>query len=248
MIKIIPPTNCPSCDSSLVWKKDQIFCINDTCPAKNNKQVEHFSTALKIKGLGPSTIQKLGLESILDIYDLSFEVVSFLLKSDVLAGKLVSEIEKSKTETLDKVLPALGVPLIGKVATDKLSKIVTSLVEINNNTCKKAGLGPKATENLINWLNNNKHIIDNLPFNFEFSSTTGVQDKETICITGKLKSYSSKAEATLILENLGYKVKDNLTADVTLLVNESGVETAKTKKAANSGVIIINNLKTYLEN
>ena len=42
-------------------------------------------------------------------------------------------------------------------------------------------------------------------------------------------------------------VKDNLTKDVTILVNESGIASAKTKKAETMGITIINNIKDILE-
>jgi NAD-dependent DNA ligase len=61
-------------------------------------------------------------------------------------------------------------------------------------------------------------------------------------ITGKLKSYKTKEEAKSVLEELGYIVKDSLTKDVTILVNESGVESSKTKKARESGVTIVNKI------
>ena len=74
--QIIPPELCPSCDSKLVWESDILYCRNPDCSAKNAKIVEHFAKTLKIKGLGPKSIEKLGLESISDIYsmDRSFMV------------------------------------------------------------------------------------------------------------------------------------------------------------------------------
>jgi NAD-dependent DNA ligase len=59
-------------------------------------------------------------------------------------------------------------------------------------------------------------------------------------------SYKTKAEATAELESLGYTVKSSLTKDVEILVNESGIESAKTIKARESGVEVITNLKTFI--
>ena len=72
-------------------------------------------------------------------------------------------------------------------------------------------------------------------------------DRGVVCITGKLKSFKTKAQAGTALVNLGYIVKTSLTKDVTLLVNESGIESAKTKQARDSGVEIITDLQSYLE-
>jgi NAD-dependent DNA ligase len=88
-----------------------------------------------------------------------------------------------------------------------------------------------------------------LPFTFRFSeasSITSVEPKGTVCISGKLNSYKTKAEATKVLEDLGYTVKSSLTKDVQILINESGIESSKTQKARESGVQIIENLKTFI--
>ena len=246
-LQIEPPTNCPSCNSELVWTNDQIYCRNNDCPAKSYKQLEHFAKTLKIKGLGPSTIEKLDITSIADIYELSLEFLSVQLNSEALAVKLFDQIEKSKNEPLNTVLPAFGIPLIGKSATDKLAVVATSIFDLDNETCKKAGLGPKATENLLAWLDNKFDDYCHLPFSFEFSNNTRqAESRGVVCISGKLKSFKTKAEAAEILKSLGYTVKDNLTKEVTILVSESG-ETAKTVKAAESGVRIVTNIKELME-
>lgn len=243
------PTNCPSCQSVLVWVNDTLYCKNSLCPAKSAKQVEHFAKTLKIKGLGPATIDKLRLESIDEIYEVDLAYTTAMLGSVKLAVKLLDEIERSKKEPLNTVLPAFGIPLVGKSAADKLSKVVADIFEIDADMCKIAGLGPKATENLMNWMESQFYTyLYDLPFDFKFSNVTSSKsgDKGIVCISGKLKSFKTKAEATAVLEERGYTVKDSLTKDVTILINESGVESAKTVKAANSGVRIVNNIKDLI--
>ena len=213
----------------------------------SRKRVEHFASTLKIKGLGPAAIEKLELSSPLDIYNLSLADISEGLNSEKLAAKLLDEIEQSKSKQLNDVLPALGIPLIGKTATDKLSKICTDIESITEQTCSDAGLGPKATENLIDWLNDNDWYLF-LPHDLSFGSTKTISQasKGTVCITGKLNSFKTKAEAQVELERLGYVVKSSITKDVTILVNESGKETTKTQKARESGVTVITNLKLFI--
>jgi len=241
------PTNCPSCSSSLVLVNDLLYCRNTECGSMSRKRVEHFATTLKIKGLGPAAIEKLELSSPLDIYNLSLEDISEGLNSEKLAAKLFDEIEQSKSKQLNDVLPALGIPLIGKTATDKLSKVCTDLESITEQSCSEAGLGPKATESLIDWLNDNDWYLF-LPHDLSFGSTKAISqtDKGVVCITGKLNSFKTKAEAQVELERLGFTVKSSITKDVTILVNESGKETAKTQKARDSGVIVITDLNQFI--
>lgn len=245
MIK--PPTNCPSCDYPLEWSNDTLYCRGPDCTATGQKRVEHFAKTLKIKGLGPSTIEKLNINAIEEIYELDVAYLTICLGSAKLAVKLFEEIHKSENEPLNTVLPAFGISLIGKTASDKLSKVCDSIFDIDSKTCKAAGLGDKATSNLIAWLESDFDKYSHLPLSFEFEkSKSTASDRGTICITGKLSSFKTKAEAAKILTELGFKIKDSLTKDVTILVNESGRETDKTLKARESGVIIITDLKSYI--
>jgi len=241
------PTNCPSCNSSLVLVNDLLYCRNPDCGSMSRKRVEHFASTLKIKGLGPAAVEKLELSSPLDIYNLTLEDISEGLNSEKLAAKLFDEIEQSKSKQLNDLLPALGIPLIGKTATDKLSKVCTDIESITEQTCSEAGLGPKATENLINWLEDNDWYLF-LPHDLSFGSTRTISqaNKGVVCITGKLNSFKTKAEAQVELERLGYVVKSSITKDVTILVNESGKETTKTQKARDSGVIVITDLNLFI--
>lgn len=241
------PTNCPSCNSSLALVNDLLYCRNTDCSSMSQKRVEHFASTLKIKGLGPAAVEKLELSSPLDIYNLSLQDITDGLNSEKLAAKLFEEIEQSKSKQLNDLLPALGIPLIGKTATEKLSKVCTDIESITDQTCTEAGLGPKATENLMTWLNENDWYLF-LPHDLSFGSTKVVNQasKGVVCITGKLVSFKKKAEAQVELEKLGYSVKSTITKDVTILVNESGVETAKTQKARDSGVIIITDLNAFI--
>ena len=248
-VMIEAPTNCPSCNSTLEWSNDLLYCRNPDCNASTYKQIEHFASTLKIKGLGPSTIKKLHLTSILDIYSISLEELVEGLGSERIAVKLFDEINQSKTRPLNAVLPAFGIPLIGKTASEKLSKVCNDIFDINYETCKKAGLGEKATDNLIYWLDSEEEY-HYLPFSFEFESQSvaarSSEVRGVVCISGKLNSYSTKQEAQVELEELGFVVKSSITKDVTILVNESGRETTKTLKARESGITIVTDLKKFI--
>ena len=50
-----------------------------------------------------------------------------------------------------------------------------------------------------------------------------------------------------VLKKYGFETKDNLTKAVTILLNESGIESAKTRKAHDMGITIYNNVKHLIE-
>ena len=249
MKQIIPPTDCPTCGSHLELVNDQLFCRSTSCSAQWDKKLEGFTSTLKIKGFGPSTINKLQIQDYAEIYQLTVEEIQNRLGSQKIAEKLVVELEKSKSSKLQDLLPAFSIPLIGRTASAKICSVVSHVEEINESTCSKAGLGPKATENLLTWLESEYYpesYKDNLPFNWKNKIVEKKEVIGVVCITGKLKSYPTKAHAQKVLESKGFVVKSSLTKDCTHLINESGIESAKTQTARDRGVIIINNIVKFL--
>lgn len=247
MTFIEAPSNCPSCNSVLEEVNHLLYCRNPNCGGKSLKLIEHFAKTLKIKGLGPATIRKLEITSLEELYDLNYEQVSVALSSDRLAVKLIDELQRSRSAPLNVLLPAFSIPLIGKSAAEKLSRVCKDIEEIDYDLCRKAGLGDKASSNLTSWIEDEFYYVSLLPFSFRFDSPRAVvESKGTVCISGKLSSFKTKAEANAKLQELGYVTKSSLTKDVTILVNESGVESAKTKKARESGVEIITNLLDFI--
>jgi DNA ligase (NAD+) len=248
MQAILAPEVCPSCESPLEWKNDMLYCTNILCPAQIQKRIEHFARSLKIKGLGPKSIEKLGLTSLLDIYNLSYYNIKCALSSEKLAIKLLREINHSRKASMNDVLPAFSIPLIGKTAATKLSSKIKSLFDLDEDKCKAAGLGPKATESLLSWYSDEfEDSLKKLPFDWQFKTPKiATETKGAVCISGKLSSFKTKAEATKALSYAGYVVKSSLTKDVIFLVNESGIESAKTKEARERGITIITSLNEWI--
>lgn len=247
MEKIQVPSNCPSCNSILEWVNDLLFCKNNDCSTKSAKKIQHFAKTLYIKGLGPRSIEKLGLSSIVELYHLDEVSASLALNSEKLGNKLLSEIENSTKAPANLLLPAFSIPLVGKVAAEKLSAVCSSIYDITTESCKKAGLGQITTDNLMAWLETDfLEISEYLPHTMLFEQKGVVSSAGVICLSGSLSSYKTKAEAAAELESLGYEVKSSVTKDVTILVNETGVETAKTLKALEKGIKIVTNLKDYI--
>jgi DNA ligase (NAD+) len=221
--------------------------MSQSCGTRAKKSIEHWGKTLKIKGLGPSTIDKLDIDNVAQLYSLTLDVLVERLGSQKNSEKLLAEIQKSISAPLNKVLPAFGIPLIGNTAAQKLCSVISSLEDYTTEKAKQAGLGPKAILNLEKWLEEEYPLYRSLlPFSFKAEVSTQKATKGVVCISGKLTSYKTKAVATEALNAAGYEVKSSITKDVTILVNESGVESAKTKKARESGVQIVSNLTEFL--
>lgn len=248
-MRIQIPTNCPCCNYKLELVNDQLFCRNQACSAQLEKKVEHFCKTLGIKGMGSKTIEKLQLADITELYYLEQDQVCSAVNSERVGLKLLAEIERSRSADLATVLSAFSIPLIGRTASTKLCSVVNHVDEINATTCKQAGLGDKATQNLLSWLETEFCEIRHfLPFSFRAEQPVVTNSVgNNICITGKLSSFKTKAEAYKQLEQLGYTVVESVTKTTNYLVDEEDKGSTKRKKAEQLGIKIITNLDTFIK-
>ena len=248
-MRIEIPTECPCCNYPLELVNDQLFCRNTACGAQLNKKVEHFCKTLGIKGMGSRTVEKLGLSDITELFYLDAEQVVETLGSEKVALKLLDEIERSKSADLATVIVSFSIPLVGSTASKKLCEVVTSVDEISYDTCKQAGLGDKVTHNLVSWLETDfQEMREFLPFSFKSQKNSNTNsNKQTICVTGKLSSYKTKAEAYKSLEEAGYTPVESVTKATNYLVDEEDKGSSKRKKAESLGITIITNLNNFLK-
>lgn len=237
-MKIEIPTTCPSCDSDIERVKDQLFCRNPNCGDTQIKKLVNFAKVMKIKGLGEQTVKKLGLVTIPDIYSLTIPTASAVI-GEKLGTKLIDEINKSRTTTVDKFVAACSIPLIGLTAGKKLANVITYPFEITQENCKKAGLGDKATSNLVSWAENEWNDLEKYDF-FEFEEVA--QDtKESniaVCITGKIPGYT-KASLAEHLASFGISVVSTVSKKIDCLICAERKNSSKEKKATELGIKIL---------
>lgn len=233
------------CESKLDRINDQLFCRNDSCDAKSSKKIQHFVKTMKIKGLGPASLEKLNLESINDLYELSEGELTSKL-GEKIGTKLYTEIVNSRTVPLSIFIQAFGIPLIGNSATTKLAKVTDSLWNINEEVCKKAGLGKVVTNNLLQWINKNEVNYRDLPVT-PIVNKTEVKETENlfkVVITGKLNDFSSRNKAKDFLATKGITVVDTVSKNINYLIcDQNSISSSSTKATAlNIPIITMNDL------
>jgi len=245
-MRILPPSACPTCNAALELVKDQLFCRNDKCSAKLSKQLEHYCKVMKIKGMGPKTIEKLGIESIVELYELSVEDMTDILGA-TMGPKLHLEIENSKIKDFPTFLAAFSIPLIGTTAASKLGTVVNNIGDITPEAAKSAGLGDKAFESLWSWLAMSwMPELQKLPIvqtGTQAAVRTDVSkipsaNSVSVVITGKLTDFKNRGDAKAYLEGLGFSVASSVTKRTNYLVDEEGRASSSRNKAESYGIPI----------
>lgn len=240
-MKIEAPVSCPSCGGKLELVNAQLFCRNtNECPAQSSKLLESFTKKMKLKGLGKATIEKLGLVRISDLFYVTLEDLHETVGVKV-GDKIAAELEEKLHGEIDfgQFLGSLGIPLIGEVAAQKLSKAFNSLEDV-----KAEG---KAGINLSAWKQSliGKDIME-VPWKF-----SGVQENSvnlttkpigiSVCITGSVEGFKNRTDASSYLETLGFSVKKSVTKDVKYLIceDETKYGSSAYKKAEQLGIDIL---------
>lgn len=133
------PMLCPACGTAAVKDEDEavIRCPNIDCPAQLLRNIEHFASrnAMNIDGLGSAIVELLVnngcIKTVADLYTLTMDdllaLPSFKEKS---ATNLLTAIEKSKSNQLDRLINALGIRRIGQRYATLLCQRFTSMEQI----------------------------------------------------------------------------------------------------------------------
>ena len=262
-----PPCICPICGGKTEIVKDNdsevLVCTNPGCKGKLLGKLSHAvsKNALNIDGLSESTLEKFinfgWIFSIKDVYHLSdYEkqmksLEGFGKKS---VDKLLESIEKSRHTTLQRILYAQSIPLVGKSATKDISKhccddiqAFVGLMDENYKFTCIDGFGSEMQKSLTNWWENNRDMFKKLMREFTFDSYTKISDvtqntlqDKTFVITGKLQEFANRDALVEKIESLGGKVSGSVSAKTDYLINnDTESSSSKNMKAKKLNIPII---------
>ncbi|WP_234571445.1 NAD-dependent DNA ligase LigA [Rhodohalobacter sp. 614A] len=155
------PKNCPACGDELVKLDGEVAwrCINPQCPPQVRERVTHFASrdAMDIEGLGEAVVELLLQQDLIktyaDLYTLKKEdIVPLERMGEKSAQNLINAIGKSKKQSLDRVIYALGIRFVGKtVAKDLASHFqsLDALIRADAETMTNIdSIGPKIAESV----------------------------------------------------------------------------------------------------
>ncbi len=257
--KYKPSTKCPTCgepvehfDGEVAW-----YCVNAACPAQLVRNIEHFVSrgAMDIVGLGIKIVEQLieaGL--VKDVGDL------FALKKDQLlelegfaekkAENLLGSIEQSKSQSLNRLIIALGIHGVGEVMAGDLSRTFGNLSALSKTSADELqqieGVGPNIAESSVDWFAQptNQKLLKKLKAVGLWPEMKRNEKKKegaftglTFVVTGTLPTLSRDGVKEFI-EGNGGKVTDSVSKKTSYLVLGENPG-SKYEKAQSLGVKIL---------
>ncbi|MCY8817881.1 NAD-dependent DNA ligase LigA [Bacillus atrophaeus] len=237
------PTTCPECGSELVRIEGEVAlrCINPECPAQIREGLIHFVSrnAMNIDGLGERVITQLFQEKLVrnvaDLYKLTKErVIQLERMGEKSTDNLISSIQKSKENSLERLLFGLGIRFIGSKAAKTLAMHFESLDHL-----KKANkeellaideIGEKMADAVITYFQKEEMLelldeLEQLGVNtlYKGPKKVKVEDSDsyfagkTIVLTGKLEELS-RNDAKAQIEALGGKLTGSVSKNTDLVI------------------------------
>jgi len=259
--KFKPPTKCPACDQPVEHFDGEVawYCVNAACPAQLVRNIEHYVSrgAMDIVGLGIKIVEQLieeGLvKDVADLYTLQKEQLLALEGfKDKKADNLLTAIENSKGQSLQRFIAALGIHGVGEVMAGDLSRKFEDLDALSkakaDDLMQIEGLGPNIAESIVDWFARpmNQKVLKKLK-SVGMWPTGGVSNVEsqmsdafagmTFVVTGTLPTFS-RDDAKAFIESHGGKVTDSVSKKTSYLVLGENPG-SKFEKAKSLGVKII---------
>ena len=217
------PDTCPSCGAPVVHLQDEtaLRCVNPECPAQSLRNLIHFASrdAMAIDGLGEAVAVQLtekGLvHTVADLYALTEEDLLGLDKfKSKSAQNLLSAIERSKANNLDKLLFGLGIRNIGDKAAALLAEHFGSMDAVRaaspEQMCEIDGFGAVMAQSVQEFFakEGTRDLLQRLADAGVNMRWTGAPKGTalagmTLVVTGTLPTLSRQEAEALIAQNGG---------------------------------------------
>lgn len=254
------PTHCPECESELVRLDGEVAlrCINPKCPAQIREGLIHFVSrnAMNIDGLGEKVISQLFAESLIqdvaDLYKLTYEqLISLERMGEKSVRNLLSAIEASKENSLEKLLFGLGIRHVGAKAAKTLAQkfgTMEGLAVANRDELTAINeIGEKMADSVVTFfeMEEAKELIAELTasgVNMDYKGPKPIAAEEsnsifagkTIVLTGKLEQLA-RNDAKEKIEALGGNVAGSVSKKTHLVI--AGADAgSKLTKAQDLGI------------
>ncbi|WP_124099094.1 NAD-dependent DNA ligase LigA [Ruminococcus sp. Marseille-P6503] len=251
------PEVCPVCGTPVVRSEDEaaVRCPNVDCPAQIYRSIVHFASkgAMNIDGLGPAIVDALlksGLiKSVADLYRLTVQDLLGLENfKDKSANNLINAIEKSKSNSLDRLIFGLGIRNIGQASAKLLCAKFGDLDNIMSASAEEIaeidGFGGIMAESVVRELNE-PHMISLIKRLKEYGVNTAFEriqidsrfEGMTFVLTGTLPTLK-RNDAKALIEKYGGKASGSVSKKTSYVLagEEAG---SKLAKAQELGVKII---------
>lgn len=247
------PENCPVCDSELIRIEGEVAlrCVNPQCPAQMKEAIIHFVSrnAMNIEGIGERVAEQLYeanlVHDVSDLYTLTREqLIELERMGEKSVSNLLTAIEASKTNSLEKMLFGFGIRHVGEKAATILSEEFGTLDALMEAELERLltihEIGDKVADSIQTYFGNEDVLamlrkLEAYGVNMTYKGRSrqdmpidGPFAGKTVVLTGKL-TILTRGEAKEKIEALGGKVSGSVSKKTDLVIagEDAGSKLAK---------------------
>jgi DNA ligase (NAD+) len=260
------PTQCPSCGQPLVRLpgESDTYCTNIDCPAQRVQRISHYASrgAMDIEGLGEERVLQLVSAGLLndaaDLYDVTPEQLAGLDRFGALsAANLVAGIDASRSQSLSRLLVALGIRHVGPTGARAVARAFVTLHAIAAASVEQLaavdGVGGIIAASLAEFLSadTNVAVVERLRragVSMEEPGAAGTEggragaatlpqtlEGKTVVVTGAVPEYTREGAEEAIVAR-GGKSPGSVSKKTFVLVVGESPGASKLKKAQDLGI------------
>lgn len=227
------PQQCPSCRRPTQSEGDFVYCSHPAdCPDVVRGRVSHFVRVIDVLGFGPKYLAALIDKGLLrepaDLFRLTKDhLLSLERMGDLLASRLLSELDSRRRLTVPVFLTALGIEEVGPTVAEAVCAHFGDLVALRDATVEELGgihgVGPSIAGSLHAALRQRAEEIDHLLEQIEVvqpappPATGHVLAGKSVVFTGKLAMMDRKNAQKRVRE-VGGKTPAGVSAELDYLV------------------------------
>ncbi len=251
---------CPACGAELVRYEGEAatYCPNDAaCPPQLKGRIEHFISrdAMNIDSLGPETVDdyfERGLiHDVADLYKLKVtDLCGYDRSREKSAKKIIDGIASSLQVSFDRVLYALGIRFVGKVAAKTLARHFKTLEALSHATLEDLlqveGVGAVIAQSIINYFSDERNLalvyrLAEAGVQMEMPQTELASDRlagQSIVISGTFEHHS-RDEYKAMIEAHGGKNVGSISKKTSFILAGDNMGPSKLEKAQKLGILLM---------
>ncbi len=233
-------THCPDCGSELVKVDAMHFCMNKDCPSRHIEGLIHYCSkdAMDIEGMGERVVEEFFalkfIKDIPSIYSLKEhrdEIIAMDGWSYKSIDNLLNAIEKSKENSLERLLFGLGIKEVGSKMAKTLARLFINIDDLASKTIDELksinDVGEVCANSIYNYFHDENNIalineLKDLGLNMKYLGKVDISSNayffnKKIVLTGSLTKFT-RSEATELLENFGAKVSSSVSKATDLVI------------------------------
>uniref|UniRef100_A0AB39CDJ5 DNA ligase (NAD(+)) n=1 Tax=Pseudomonas phage RVTF4 TaxID=3236931 RepID=A0AB39CDJ5_9VIRU len=248
------PSNCPCCTfptKIVTSKKDgsKLYCSNEGCDGRAAKLMEYQveRDVLNMMDFGPATVKNILSVDRYDVWDIlgwSDRELQWVEASAVVRLKMVRTLEQARTQTLQRVIQALGIENCADGTSDRLARHYCSWDAFwqapYDSLLSIRDIGPETAQSIVDFREKYTYLWGKVADAVEIVCPEPIKQSDltgkSVVVTGSKFGGKTRKEVEALLKQQGAKPTKDVTSTTHMALFGTAYTARKLEDAKTAGV------------